>query len=258
MTNKFLLIAILALGVMCSGVGLAVAETPVELIETGKSAWSAFTAGKWALGLGLTLTLVIQLFRTRWLGGLVERIPKRWRVAIPLVLSGLASGALAFAGELSPELAALLAPVVASVSIGAHEFGESIRGKRQGYRAGRTGLISLALGCFLIGGCALRPVPPQTAMGPAASAASVTLSGDWCRARQSQRWWSSALAQTFGVLAGGLAAAALARDDDRIELGLEIGSLVSAGFAAGAQTFSGAQASAYENHCGGSGIGGAL
>ena len=73
----------------------------------------------------------------------------------------------------------------------------------------------------------------------------------WCRTRQERRWWSSALAQGFGVFAGGLAAAALARDDDGIELGLELGSLTSAALAAGAITYSGAQAGAHEQHCGG-------
>ncbi len=235
--------------------------TPIDVIETGKLTWSAFTAGKWVLGLGLALTLVIQLFRAPWLGGIVQKIPARWRVFVPVALSGLASALLSLAGELEPEMAALLAPAMAGVAIGTHELGEAIFRRRERYR---TGLISLLLGAFLLGGCMIRP-PLEPLQAPLSSAAGgeerIEVSIDdreraqrtWCRTRQERRWWSSALAQAAGVLAGGLAASALVRDDDRIELGLEVGSLVSASVAAGAQTYSGAQASAYEAHCGDTG-----
>ncbi len=241
------------------------APTPIEVIETGQAAWSAFAAGQWVLGLGLALTVLIQLFRAPWLGALVTRIPPRWRVAIPLALSGLASALLALAGEVPAELAALIWPATAGVAIAAHEVGEAARARRPRYRGGRLGLVSLAMGALLIGGCALRaPVQPLAAgltTTPSGEVlrfdlARVADSGDlltWCRARQERRWWSSALAQAAGVLAGGLAAAAVARDDDRLELSLEVGSLVSAGLAAGAQTYSSAQAGAYEQHCSGTG-----
>ncbi len=234
--------------------------SPIEVIETGKSAWSAFTAGKWVLGLGLALTLIIQLFRAPWLGGIAEKIPARWRVFIPMALSGLASALLSLAGELEPEVAALLAPAMAGVAIGTHELGEAVFRRRVHYRGNKAGLLSIVLGVFLIGGCALRPPiePPGALMKNTAEQIerfdwAATEDGAkhlaWCRTRQERRWWSSALAQAAGVLAGGLAASALARDDDRIELGLEIGGLISASFAAGAQTYSGAQSSAYEQYC---------
>ena len=275
MTRK--LISYLVLGLALIGVGgvaLALGQapteplppTPIEVIDTGRAAWSAFSAGQWVLGLGLGLTLVIQLFRAPWTGGLVERIPTRWRVAIPLALSGIASALLSLAGELPAELALILAPAMASVAVGAHEVGEAVFARRTRYRAGRAGLVSLMIGGLLLGGCTLRAAPMQPiAAGFTATEASgelmrievATVADDesmitWCRQRQDRRWWSSALAQAAGVLAGGLAAAALARDDDPIELGLEIGSLVSAGLAAGAQTYSSAQAGAHERHCGGS------
>lgn len=237
------------------------APTPIEVIETGKAAWSAFAAGSWVLGLGLLLTFVIQAFRSPWLGGVVEKIPARWRTAIPLALSGIASALLTLAGQIPPELAAMLCPAIAGVSIGAHEVGETMRVRRPRYRVGRAGLIALVVGCLLVGGCTLRaPMQPVAAGFTAdrtghvmrievASVADSESLLTWCRDRQERRWWSSALAQAAGVLAGGLAAAALARDDDPIELGLEIGSLVSAGVAAGTQTYSSTQASAYEQHC---------
>lgn len=270
---KVKILIIFALSLVATAIGLmlivgmvaaAPPPTPVEIIDTGRAAWTALAAGKWVLGIGLALTLVIQLFKSPLLGSIVGRVPKRWRVAIPLALSGLASALLSLAGHIPPELALVLAPATAGVSIGAHELGESVRARRPGYRAGRTGLLSLVLIVGVgLGGCALAAPPTQIARG------SFALSGDgsqlvyraeaidgehlasWCRARQTNRWWSSALAQGLGVLAGGLAAAALVRDDDRVELGLEIGSLVSAAGAAGSQSYSSAQSQAFERSCAG-------
>ncbi len=239
--------------------------TPIDIIDSGKAAWSAFTAGQWVLGIGLGLNLLIQLFRAPWLGGIVVRIPARWRVAIPLLLSGIASACLALVGEIPAELAALLAPLTAGVAIGVHETGEALRARRERYKGGavrRAGIGLIVLG-LLMGGCTVRPPAAVLAAGgtaprqSVAAAAGVAVSADdtaplraWCRKRQEHRWWSSAIAQATGVLAAGLAATALARGDDRIELGLEVSGLISAAFAAGAQTYSGAQAAAYEQHCG--------
>ena len=107
--------------------------TPIEVIETGQAAWTAFSAGSWVLGIGLTLTLVIQLFRAQWLGGLFNAIPHRWRVSVPLALSGIASALLYLHGDMPPDLAAVLAPAIAGVSIGAHSVSEGVRAKRPGY-----------------------------------------------------------------------------------------------------------------------------
>ena len=235
--------------------------TPTDVIETGQSAWSAFTAGQWVLGLGFALTFVIQLFRAPWLGGIFARIPARWRVFIPVALSGIASALLSLAGEVEPALAVVLAPAMAGVAIGTHELGEAVVRRRPRYRKDISSVLSIVLGILLIGGCAIRPPAqaPQVSRDrqvdrststELASTDFLTADSAWCRTRQERRWWSSAIAQGAGVLAGGLAASALARDDDRIELGLEVGSMVSAGIAAGAQTYSGAQASAYERYCG--------
>ena len=133
------------------------------------------------------------------------------------------------------------------------------------YRRRRDRALSLEamlmVTVVLSAGCAM--APPLQPLGPqmVATEASTVMRIDvdvvtdpgelarWCHQRQERRWWSSALAQGFGVLAGGLAAAALARDDDGIELALELGSVGSSALAAGSQAYSGAQASAYEQHC---------
>ncbi len=229
--------------------------TPAEVIESGQAAWSALAAGKWALGIGSLVTFTCLVLRAPWLP-LASRIPARWRTAIPLALSGVASAILVLAGEAPLELAALLWPATAGVAIGVHETGETLSGRRYKTstsptrRRART-VIGILLASAVLGwggSCHLQPPTRPAAAGVAAVDNHDELLS-WCRGRQERRWWSSALAQAAGVLAAGLAGAALARDDDRVELGLEIGGLVSAGLAAGAQTYSGAQAGAYEQHC---------
>ena len=36
------------------------------------------------------IMLLVNLFKAPWLGGLVKKIPKRWRIAIPIILGGVA------------------------------------------------------------------------------------------------------------------------------------------------------------------------
>ena len=36
------------------------------------------------------IMLLVNLFKAPWLGGLVKKIPKRWRIAIPIMLGGIA------------------------------------------------------------------------------------------------------------------------------------------------------------------------
>jgi len=42
-----------------------------------------------AIAAGIIM-LLVNLFKAPWLGGLVKKIPKRWRVAIPVLLGGIA------------------------------------------------------------------------------------------------------------------------------------------------------------------------
>jgi hypothetical protein len=36
------------------------------------------------------IMLLTNLFKAPWLGGLVKKVPKRWRIAIPIILGGIA------------------------------------------------------------------------------------------------------------------------------------------------------------------------
>ena len=37
------------------------------------------------------IMILVNLFKLPWLGGLTKKIPKRWRIAIPIILSGVAA-----------------------------------------------------------------------------------------------------------------------------------------------------------------------
>lgn len=44
-----------------------------------------------AIAIAATIIMVlVNLFKAPWLGGLVKKIPKRWRIAIPIILGGIA------------------------------------------------------------------------------------------------------------------------------------------------------------------------
>ena len=36
------------------------------------------------------IMLLVNLFKAPWLGGIVKKVPKRWRIAIPIMLGGVA------------------------------------------------------------------------------------------------------------------------------------------------------------------------
>jgi hypothetical protein len=67
------------------------------------------------------IMLLTTLFKAPWLGGLVKKIPKRWRIAIPIILGGVAGILSSIVGGM-PWLEALMVGLFSGpTAVFAHE-----------------------------------------------------------------------------------------------------------------------------------------
>jgi len=91
--KRILAVSAFALVFFGSWVALAqdVATTPTGDVVTDVGAViDAVRSGSAiAIAAGIIM-LLVNLFKAPWLGGLIKKIPKRWRIAIPIMLGGVA------------------------------------------------------------------------------------------------------------------------------------------------------------------------
>lgn len=79
---------------------LAAAVTPADVAESTGAVIDAVRAGTWIGIAAAVIMLLMNLFRLPALGGLVKKIPARWRIAIPILLGGVAAVLSSVAGGL--------------------------------------------------------------------------------------------------------------------------------------------------------------
>lgn len=84
------------------------------------------------------IMLVTNLFKARRLGGLVKRVPKRWRVAIPIVLGGVAGVLSSVVAGMPWKDAAMVGLFSGPTAVFAHEAViEAILGKARSREPGK-------------------------------------------------------------------------------------------------------------------------
>jgi hypothetical protein len=67
------------------------------------------------------IMLLVDLFKAPWLGGVVKMIPKRWRIAVPIILSGIAGVLSDILGGLPWQEALLVGLFAGPTAVFAHE-----------------------------------------------------------------------------------------------------------------------------------------
>lgn len=70
---------------------------------------------------GAAIMLLVELFRSQRFGALVELIPRRWRVAVPVVLGGIAGVLSSVAGGMSWQEALYIGLFAGPTAVFAHE-----------------------------------------------------------------------------------------------------------------------------------------
>jgi hypothetical protein len=94
-------------------------ENLVDAIRTGSAIAIAAAA----------ITLLVSLFKSPLLGGIVSRVPVRWRIAIPIVLGGIAGILYDLLAAVPPEEAMLVGLLSGPVAVFGHELvAESLLG----------------------------------------------------------------------------------------------------------------------------------
>ena len=108
----------------------AATATAGNVVQDAGAVIDAVRTGS-AIGIAATvIMLLINLFKAPWLGGLVNKIPKRWRVAIPILLGGVAGILTNIGGGLSWPEALMVGLFSGPTAVFAHEaVVEAILGK---------------------------------------------------------------------------------------------------------------------------------
>jgi hypothetical protein len=83
------------------------ATTPETVAQGVGTLVDAVRLGSWVGIAGALIMLVLNLMRLPLLGGLMNKIPKRWRIALPIILGGVAGILSNIAGG-APALEALM------------------------------------------------------------------------------------------------------------------------------------------------------
>ena len=92
MKTKMIMAACLLLGALPL-IGLAQEPAPSPSGDVLKDVGSIIDAVRSGKGIAIAAAIIMlltNLFKLPWLGGLVKKIPSRWRIAIPILLSGVA------------------------------------------------------------------------------------------------------------------------------------------------------------------------
>jgi hypothetical protein len=92
-----------------------------------------FTTGQYVMGASVVIMIFVSLFKQRKLGGLVKKVPRRWRGAVPVVLGGIAGMLAAIAGGMSWEQAVYIGCISGPGAIFGHEVVvHALFGKKRG------------------------------------------------------------------------------------------------------------------------------
>lgn len=91
--QRILPVSAFALVFLCSWA--AFAQDPVtspggDVVRDVGGVLDAVRSGSAIAIAAAVIMLLVNLFKAPWLGGLVKKIPKRWRIAIPIMLGGVA------------------------------------------------------------------------------------------------------------------------------------------------------------------------
>lgn len=88
------ILAVSAFALVFLGSWAAFAQEPVtsggDVVRDVGGVVDAVRSGSAIAIAAAIIMLLVNLFKAPWLGGLVKKIPKRWRVAIPVLLGGVA------------------------------------------------------------------------------------------------------------------------------------------------------------------------
>lgn len=91
--KPILAISAFALTIMIPVVALAQPEataTASDVVHNVGTVIDAVRSGSAIAIAAAVIMLLVNLFKAPWLGSLVKKIPKRWRIAIPIILGGVA------------------------------------------------------------------------------------------------------------------------------------------------------------------------
>lgn len=96
-------------------------NTDTAIVDAGQNLIDAYKTGGWLALLAALVTTLTALLRKPWMGGFLERIPKRARILVPLILGCIAALLTAAAGGISWGEAAVLAFLTGPTAVAMHQ-----------------------------------------------------------------------------------------------------------------------------------------
>lgn len=117
----FALLSLLLLPALVLGQGTGEPPSSASLEDDIGALIDAFRSGSMIAIAAAAIMLLVDLFKAPWLGSLVLRVPKRWRIAIPILLSGVAGLLYDILGGVPWQEAVLVGLFAGPTAVFAHE-----------------------------------------------------------------------------------------------------------------------------------------
>jgi len=141
--KKIVVLLAVAIATFVAAVALcqeAAVVTPKDIAEGVGSVVDATKTGSWIAISASVVALLGNLFRLPALGGITKKIPKRWRIVVPIVLGACAGLLGGVVGGMTWTEAIIAAVFTGPSAVFAHEaFVESLLGKRHKKEAAASG-----------------------------------------------------------------------------------------------------------------------
>ena len=132
MRSTLLLIGAFVVTFIAPAMALAqdAATAPGDVVQNVGAVVDAVRSGGAIAIAAAVIMLLVNLFRAPWLGGLTKKIPKRWRIAIPVMLGGVAGILSGIMGGMPWTEAVMVGLFSGPTAVFAHEaIVEAILGK---------------------------------------------------------------------------------------------------------------------------------